>query len=103
MTERPKANNYRLTHFLRFFVGIIRTNSMCSAYYNFRYLKVWNFLNQVFYKFKDIFSFFVILFRNTINSNAEYAALLFQLIIALLGFFVLLCQCCYLLLKEFLV
>ena len=46
---------------------------------------------------------FVILFRNTINSKVEPEAVLFQLIIALLGFFALLCQCCYLLLKEFLV
>ena len=55
------------------------------------------------WQFEDICSFFVILFRNTINSKTEPAAVLFLLMIALLGFFVLLYQCCYLLLKEFLV
>ena len=56
---------------------------MCSVYYNFRYFKVRNFLNQTFYKLEDVFSFLVILFRNTISPKLESATVLFQLIIAL--------------------
>ena len=110
MTEHRKVDNNRLTHFLHFFCLFccccyiqVRTNSMCSLRYNFRYFKVRNFFNQAFSKYEDVFSFFVILFRNTINPKAESATVLFQLIITLLGFFVLLCQCCYLLLKKFLI
>ena len=83
MTERCRANNNRLTHFLHFSVGIIRAHSMCSVYYNFRYFKVRNFLNQTFYKLEDVFSFLVILFRNTISPKLESATVVFQLIIAL--------------------
>ena len=104
MTEHRKVDNNRLTHFLHFVCLFcccccyiqVRTNSMCSVRYNFRYFKVRNFFNQAFSKYEDVFSFFVILFRNTINPKAESATVLFQLIKALLDFFVLLCQCFYL-------
>ena len=49
------------------FVGTIRTNSMYSVYYNFPCFKVWNFFNQAFYRFEDNISFFIILFRKSIN------------------------------------
>ena len=87
MTEGRKEHNNRLTQVLCFFVGIIKNNSMFSVYYGFRHLKVWNFFNLAFYKFQDVFIFFVILFRNTISSKADSATALFQLITLLLSFF----------------
>ena len=78
MAELLKTNNIKLTHFLRFFLSV--NQDQFYVYYSFRYFKVWNFFNQAFYKFEAIFSFFVVLFRDTINSKAEPVAVLFQLI-----------------------
>ena len=62
-------------HFLRFFVGAIWP-ILCVLSISFRYFKAWDF-NQTF-KFEDVFKFFVILFKNTINPKEDFATVLFD-------------------------
>ena len=81
-------------------------SSRCDTIYcifpivnNFRYFKVRNFFNQTPLQFEGVCSFFVFLFRNTINPKANHTVPTHPRAAG----FVLFRQCCYSLLKEFLV
>lgn len=58
-----KVTQRAIIHFLRFFCRYNQDSFYVLTYYSLRYFKIWNFFNQVFCKFKDVFSFFVVLLR----------------------------------------
>ena len=72
-----KVTQRTIIHFLRFFCRYNQDSFYVLTYYSLRYFKIWNFFNQVFYKFRDVF--FVVLFKNTINPKTGSTILLFQL------------------------
>ena len=67
MTERRIANNDRLTQVLHFFCRYNQDQFYVLCLLQLSVFQGLELLQSAFYKFEDNFSFFVILFRNTIN------------------------------------